>query len=73
MLAGAVDRFGTSVAFGLASMLMLGAAAITFFSPLRSYDIRADPAVFDRRVPKTGESADTEPFAPAEEAETTAK
>jgi predicted MFS family arabinose efflux permease len=58
VLAAAVDRFSTSVAFGLASALMLTAAAITYFSPLRQYDIRP---------------VDTEPLAAAEEAETTAK
>ena len=58
VLAVAVDRFGTSVAFGLASVLMLAAAGITYFSPLRAYDIRP---------------IDTEPLGAAEEAETTAK
>ena len=57
-LAATVDRFGTSTAFAVASTLMLLAAVITYFSPLRAYDIKP---------------VDTEPLAAVEEAETSAE
>ncbi len=58
LLGAIVDRAGTAFALAAASVLMLAATAITYFSPLRAYDIRP---------------VDEEPPAAAEEAEAAAE
>ncbi len=58
VLGAIVDRAGTTFAYAAASALVLLAAAITYFSPLRAYDVRP---------------VDEEPPAAAEEAEAAAE